>query len=170
MASTPLVYAIYLMVEPTYEAAGLLRADPTPSCKSTAPRPPGTNSPKDGLPYLLTQVQLITSDSVLDAALARPGISNLPMIRSSRDPKADLHELMDIGTVGDHTYLIKVSLASRDPAEAAAIVNAVVAAYIDQHAGYHKNTNRALKMNLETELATLEKKIQDVEARLMELQ
>jgi uncharacterized protein involved in exopolysaccharide biosynthesis len=164
--TTPLVYAIYLMVEPIYEATSLLRAEPTQP-DLYGPTLYGTRV--DVKPYLLTQVQLITSDGVLDAALAKPGISNLPMIRGSKDPKADLHELMNVAIVGDQTYLIRVGLPSRDPAEAAQIVNAVVDSYIDQHANYHKNTNRALKLNMETELSKLEKKILDVEGRLMEL-
>ena len=112
---------------------------------------------------------MITSDGVLDAALAKPGISNLHMIRSSKDPKSDLQELMNVAIVGDQTYLIRVGLPSRDPDEAAKIVNAVVEAYIDQHTSYHKNANRALKINMETELAKLEKKIVEVENRLVEL-
>ena len=88
---------------------------------------------------------MITSDTVLDAALAKPAISNLPMVRSSKDPKADLREAMNVEIVGENTYLIQVALASKDPDEAAAIVNAVVDAYIDQHNRYHTTANRALK-------------------------
>ena len=62
-----------------------------------------------------------------------------------------------------------MGLPSRNPDEAAKIVNAVVESYIDQHNNYHKNANRALKINMETELGKLEKKIQDVEDRLLEL-
>ena len=109
-------------------------------------------------PYLLTQVQLIKSDSVLDAALANPAISNLPMVAPSKDPKADLRKELRVAIVGDDTYLIEVSLASRDPDEAAAIVNAVVDAYIEQHDRYQQTANRALKKNLEAEREKLEKR------------
>ncbi len=172
VVSTPLAFVVYSMVEPTYEATASSAAVPSRCIHrhlrlQGALQNPGRGDVK---PYLLTQVQLITSDGVLDAALAKPGVSNLPMIRSaSKDPKADLHELMGVEIVGDNTYLIHVSLASRNPDEAARIVNAVVESYIDQHTSYHKNTNRALKISMETELAKLEKKIQDVENRLLEL-
>jgi capsular polysaccharide biosynthesis protein len=167
VVSAPLSFAVYTMVEPTYEATSLLQADPMHIDIYTDG---ALQSSRDDVkPYLLTQVQLIASDGVLDGALAKPGISSQPMIRSSIDPKADLHKLMGVEIVGDNTYLIRVSLASREPAEAAAIVNAVVDSYIDQHTSYHKNTNRALNINMETELAKLEKKIQDVESRLLEL-
>ena len=96
-------------------------------------------------PYLLTQVNLITSNSVLDAALADPAIRNLSMIRSSKDPKAELREEMRVEIVGENTYLIQVALAAKDPNQAAAIVNAVVDAYIEQHNRYHLNKNRSLK-------------------------
>jgi polysaccharide biosynthesis transport protein len=163
VVSAPLAYLIYEMVEPTFEASSLLRAEPT-QMDIYGPTVRGNRT--DGRPYLLTQVQLITSDSVLEAALAKPAINSLQMIRSSKDPRADLHEQMKVEIVGDHTYLIRVSLASRNPSEGAAIVNAVVDAYIDQHTRYHTNANRALKTNLETELNKLDEKIKVAQEKL----
>ena len=111
-------------------------------------------------PYLETQVQLISSDKVLDAAIARPAstttpmIAKLPMIVKSKDPKADLRKEMLVEIV-KNTFLIRVALASRDPEEAALIVNAVVESYLEQHSEYHRSANKALKKSLEEELATL---------------
>jgi polysaccharide biosynthesis transport protein len=166
VVSAPLAYLIYAMVEPTFEATSLLLAEPTQP-EIYGPSMGGTRG--DVKAFLLTQVQLITSNTVLDAALAKPGISNLPMIRSSKDPKTDLHERLTVAIVMDGTYLIRVGLPSRDPDEASKIVNAVVDAYIEQNTDYHKNANRALKINMETELDKLAKKIQDVEGRLLEV-
>jgi capsular exopolysaccharide synthesis family protein len=102
---------------------------------------------------------LIKSDRVLDAAIAKEEISGLGMIRSSKDPKADLREEMRVEIVRN-TYLIMISLASRDPVEAANIVNAVVDTYLEQHTSYQQTANRKLKLQLETELERLGKQIQ----------
>lgn len=163
VVSTPLAYAIYALVEPTFEAVSLLRVEPTqtnPYNQGMGPSPMGEKA------FLKTQVELITSSSVLDAATAKPGVSSLPIFRKSKDPKADLREDMVVAIVGNDTYLIRVSLASRNPAEAAEIVNAVVESYLDQHNRYHQNSNRALKAGLVTELAKLDKKIADAQATL----
>ncbi len=162
VVSTPLAYAIYALVEPTFEAVSLLRVEPT----QTNPYNQGVTSSTGEKALLKTQVELITSSDVLDSAIAKPGISNLPMFRKSKDPKASLREDMLVQIVGNDTYLIRVSLASRNPAEAAEIVNAVVESYIDQHNRYHKNSNRALKAGLESELSKLDKKIADAHATL----
>ena len=108
-------------------------------------------------PYLETQVQLISSDRVLDAALSRPAstttpmIAKLPMIARSKDPKAHLRKEMVVEIV-KNTFLIRVALASRDPEEAASIVNAVVDAYLEQHSDYHRSANKTLRKSLEDEL------------------
>jgi uncharacterized protein involved in exopolysaccharide biosynthesis len=150
LVSTPLAYLIYMFVEPTYEARSLLRAGPT-TTNIYGPEPRRPPTLDDDKPYLLTQLKLIVSDRVLDQALADPAISNLPMIRSSKDPKSDIRQRMRVGVVDDSTYLIQISLSSRDPAEAAAIVNAVVEAYTSEHTRYQQAANRSLKKNLETE-------------------
>ena len=164
--STPLAYLIYALVEPTFEAVSLLRAEPTQMDIYNNSTLRGTPNLSEVKPYLLTQVHLITSDNVLDTALSKPGISNLPMVRSSKDPKADVRAAMKVEIVGANTYLIEVGLASKDANEAAAIVNAVVQAYIDQHNSYHTAANRALKANLENEETKLTKKISEAQDEL----
>ena len=115
---------------------------------------------RDDEPYLQTQVQLITSDVVLDAALSRDDrIARLPMIKESEDPKADLRKHMDVGIVNKNTYLIRVALATGNPDEAAMIVNAVVDAYMDQHTLYHRSANKAQHKSLTEELDKLAKEI-----------
>jgi succinoglycan biosynthesis transport protein ExoP len=157
--SAPLAYLIYAMVEPTFEASSLLRAEPS-TIDLYNPGQRGTSSLGEVRPYLETQVRLLVSDRVLDAAIAKPEISKRPLIALSKDPKASLRQDMRVDIVGRNTYLIEVALTSRDPEEAAAIVNAVVAAYLDQHNSYQQTTNRTLKLHLENELDKLGKQIQ----------
>ena len=159
VVSTPLAYLIYVVVEPTYEAFSLLQIEPTTerlfqlSAQSFA-------EGRAYEPYLQTQVQLITSDVVLDQALSRDArIAKLPMIEESDDPKADLRKQMDVGIVNKNTYLIRVALASGNPEEAALIVNAVVNAYMDQHTEYHRSANKAQHKSLTEELEKLAKEI-----------
>src|SRR5262249_42593569 len=152
VVSTPLAYVIYLIVEPNYVAFSLLQIEPaTPGLFQLSAQNFADGHAYE--PYLQTQVQLITSDGVLDAALSRdPRISKLPMIKKSEDPKADLRKEMDVGIVNKHTYLIRVALASGHPEEAAMIVNAVVDAYMDQHTAYHRSANQSLRKGLTDEL------------------
>ena len=154
VVSTPLAYLIYTLVQPTYEAFSLLQIQPTKEFLFNLMQTPADRGSVE--PYLLTQVHLITSDQVLEAALSTdPRIVKLPMIKKSKDPKADLREKMDVGIVDKRTYLIRVALASADPDEAAAIVNAVVTAYVDQHNEYHRTSNKALHKSLTDELVKL---------------
>jgi polysaccharide biosynthesis transport protein len=155
VVSTPLAYVIYLLFEPTYEAFSLLQVEPTKEFLFTISSQ-NLADMRAYEPYLLTQVRLITSDRVLDAALSTdPKIAKLPMIKQSEDPKVDLRKQMVVGIVDRHTYLIRVALASGDPEEAAMIVNAVVDAYMAMHTAYHRSANKALHQSLDDELDKL---------------
>ena len=159
VVSTPLAYLIYALVEPTFEATSLLVAEPT-TTKLYGRLLRGTPNMPDVKPYLLTQVQLITSNSVLDAAISadpadrQPADDPLVQGPEGRAARGDARRdrrgehLPDPGRPG-----------LEGPEEAAAIVNAVVDAYIEQHNRYHLTANRSLKMNLESELDKLAKKI-----------
>jgi polysaccharide biosynthesis transport protein len=166
--SAPLAYLIYAVVEPAYEAVSLLQAEPMPA-DIYGPAVRVTPNMSAEKPYLLTQVNLLKSRSVLDAAISRPDISNLQMIHSSKDPKTTLQERMRVEIVGENTYLLEVGLTSKNPDEAAAIVNAVVEAYLSQHNRYHQQNNRALKGQLETVQEQLRKQIQEKETELTSL-
>ena len=76
---------------------------------------------------------------------------------------------MRVEIIGENTYLIEVALTAKDPSQAAAIVNAVVDAYIEQHNRYHLTKNRSLKLNLETELKKLDQKVKDAQKELTDL-
>ena len=79
--------------------------------------------------FLQTQVELVRSPNVLDAALRKSGVYALSIVRSAEDPEAELQRLLQVGIVPG-TYLIKVSITSPTPAEASAIIKAVVEAYL----------------------------------------
>jgi uncharacterized protein involved in exopolysaccharide biosynthesis len=166
--SAPAVYLIYASVEPTYEAMSLLRVEPTPPVLFGADARSDAK-PDDIRSYLRTQLKLMKSDRVLNAALDTNEISRLKMVISPKDAKADLRRDMTVMIVDDDTYLIRVMLSSKDPVEAAAIVNAVVDAYLDQHNRYQQTANRVLKKNLEGERSKLESQIQVTSESLRKL-
>ena len=67
VVSTPLAYLIYSLVEPTYEAFSLLQVQPSQDGIFQVGALDGMDK-VIAQPYLATQVQLISSDKVLDAA------------------------------------------------------------------------------------------------------
>jgi uncharacterized protein involved in exopolysaccharide biosynthesis len=165
--AAPAAYLIYNLVQPTYEAFSLLQVQPTQP-DLFGPASNYAMNQAIAQPYLETQVQLIGSDKVLDGALARPAAATSPMIANSKDPKTDLRKEMVIEIV-KNTFMIRVALASRDPQEAAAIVNAVVDSYLEQHSVYHRSANKILKASLQDELHTLELKIAEKKKELKAL-
>jgi len=131
---------------------------------------PSRSSENSGsaLSYFQTQVQLIKSDLVLNAALANPLISNLPSIRESDDPKTDVRKKLTVEIVED-SFLIRVALESKNPTEAAVIVNAVVESYRIQNERYALSANKRLRERLEREDELLQTKIDTVHTRLKAL-
>jgi polysaccharide biosynthesis transport protein len=166
--SVPLAYYIHQTIEPTYDAVGLLEAEPTAQSIYDHNLHPVASQTEAG-PYLRTQVHLMRSDAVLDAAVAKPEISRLPMIAGSPDPKAMLRGALRVGIVGGDTFLIEVGLTSKIPSEAAAIINAVVDEFITQHRDYQQTANRTLKKDLEFEKEKLKGEIGDLRNRLQGL-
>jgi succinoglycan biosynthesis transport protein ExoP len=173
VVSTPLAYLIYSLIRPSYEAFSMLQVQPTQGVLFN-PMIPDSTERAIALPYLETQVNLITSNMVLDSALARPAsanavaISRQPMIANSKDPKSDLRKEMVVEIL-KNTFLIRVSLLSPDPEEAAAIVNAVVDSYLEQHGDYHRSANKALKKGLDEEIQMLDVKIAEKKKELKAL-
>ena len=80
--------------------------------------------------YLLTEIESMRSNPVLDLALNReePPIANYPMLKNSKDPKNDLRSKLGLQVV-PNTHWIRVAIESTAPDEARDIVNAVIDAY-----------------------------------------
>jgi hypothetical protein len=160
---------LFALFGPTYEAVSVLRVEPTKPRLFDGPLREEFTDRRRVQPYLLTQINLIKSNQVLEAAVAYPTVLNFPMIKNSIDPKADLRENLTVEIVEKDTYLIRVALESSDPAEAAAIINAVVRSYLDQHNRFHQGTNSTLRKFLVEELNKLEQDIQTKKTKLTAL-
>ena len=154
VVSVPLVCLLFYSIEPTYEAYSTVRIEPTkPELFS-----PVQNSFVESRavrPFLETQVQVIVSNHVLEQAVANPQVVNLPFVKQSDDPKADLRKRMSVEIL-DNAYIIRVALELSDAKQAATIVNSVVEAFLVQNTIFNRTLNKNLQTNLEGELAKLE--------------
>jgi len=149
VVSAPIAFLLYMAVQPTYEAASLLRVEPAvPDPLSPFIRNSGE---VQGSTYLRTQVGLITSAKVLNSAIADPLVVNLATIRKSVDPKTDLLDKLKVVIVPD-TNLIRIALELPNPEEAATIVRAVVQSYLTQNTDYSRSANRDLTESLKQQL------------------
>lgn len=83
--------------------------------------------------YLNTQAEIIRSTSVLSAALELPEIRELKTIRETENPLGLLRKQVQVG-VGSNNDIITISAELEDPQDAAAIVNAIVDAYVTEYA------------------------------------
>jgi capsular exopolysaccharide synthesis family protein len=165
--STPVVYLIWNYVEPTYEAFSLLHFEPTRPVLYDPSQEHAVNL-RSIERYLQTQVNIILSDKVLKEAVANPAVVKLAMIKGSSDPKADLRKEMTVEIVQD-ADLIRISLESTDPREAAVIVRAVVDSYMAQNLIITQSTNKKLQVSLEKQHEGLSKRIDDAKKRLGDL-
>jgi polysaccharide biosynthesis transport protein len=157
--SAPVAYLIYMLVKPTYEAVSILRIEPTQP-DLLGPSLHTTDAGSASSRYLQTQVQLISRDQVLGPAVASPLVVNLPTIKGSTDPIADLRKKLNVEIVED-AYLIRVALELPDPEEAATIVSAVVESYLRENARYNSGAQSSLRANLDNYRKDLDRQINE---------
>ena len=139
VVSAPIAFLIYLYVRPTYVASSILRIEPAQQ-DVFGPLNRDDDELK-GEKFLKTQVRMITTDKVLNPAVADQSVIGLPTIRNSDDPKSDLRKKLVVEILED-TNLIRVGLELTDAEEAVAIVQAVVQSYLAQNKDYSRNANR----------------------------
>lgn len=164
LLATPLVYLVYTKVEPNYTAYSVLLAEPTQPYLYNDTR----GNVQEISRYISTQIQTILSDRVLDAALADRSVVDTPFVKESASPRSDLKKKLRVVNT-TNTYYIEVSLSSPRPTEAAALVNSVVAAYMESLRDYRSGSDRALKQRMETWLNDQEAQKTEKEAELFRL-
>ena len=161
--SVPVACLIWHFVEPTYEAFSILRVEPAQP-KLYSDRGQDNVDFRSVVPYLQTQVKLMTSDRVLEPAVASSSVAKLPVITKSQDPKADLRKKMDV-EIQEDSYLIRVALELPNADHAAKIVNAVVDSYLSYNKEYKHGANAQLKANLTTPARETSERARDEEWR-----
>jgi hypothetical protein len=161
------MYLVHELIGPVYETSSRLQVEPaaTPPIYSTSTQG-GMELGRAGDAYLQTQVNRITGNDVLDEALAHPSVINFPIIRHSKDPKTDVKKKLTVEIVDKKTYLIEVKMESSIPEEAAAIVNAVVDAYLHYQKDYHEGKNRDLRVSYVKQVEKLGKEINSKRTQL----
>lgn len=123
----------------------------------------------DFLRFMKTQVELVTSPDVLKTALAKhKDLMGLPRLAGAEDPEAAIRAALNV-QIRQDTNLFTVSMSSPDGAEARQVVDAVVAAYLDEtnHWAIQQSENQ-LKQ-LREEALKKEDEIRDGEEELRKL-
>lgn len=90
------------------------------------------STPKDNYPeqFLQTQRMLITSPTVLNAALDRPEAKALPFVQNSLDPVNLLRARLKVESQSN-SEIVEITMTGMDPHEIQTLVNAVVDAYVE---------------------------------------
>jgi capsular exopolysaccharide synthesis family protein len=115
-----------------------------------------------------TQIALIKSRPIILAALRRPGVSELSLIRSQDDPAAWLEEQLKVSFL-EKTDILRVSLDGTEPKDLAVLVNAVKDAYMEEEVNAQRNKKLALLDDLEKVYLSSDEKIRNQRSALRDL-
>ena len=118
--------------------------------------------------YKATQKELMRSDFVLVAALRKPEIAKLAVFKQQDDPVAWLSGELRV-EFPDEAEIMEVSLTLDDPDQAAALVNAVVEAYLEEVVQPERNQLRQRLNDLERISVKKETEVRKKRANLRQL-
>ncbi len=143
IGSAGLVALAYYRVKPTYEAVAQVSVEPPEEIFERK-----SSSLVSFTEYRNSQVSLITGPVVLSLALSKyPELYTYPKLKDSLDAEAEIRHVLQVAPVRE-TNQIQVSMTSELPAEAAAVVNAVVNAYIENAQEVHEKDAKRRRENL----------------------
>jgi capsular exopolysaccharide synthesis family protein len=120
LAAAPLAW---LLLPQGYEAVAWLRVRSNPGTFSGA-------GERDYDQYRKTQLQLIKSPFVLNAALRRPGMSGLTVLKDEKDPIAWLTRNVQVAAPTE-SEVVQIRMRGGNAREVTQIVNAVTQAYLN---------------------------------------
>ena len=107
--------------------------------------------------YQKTQIGLLKSRFVLNAALQQEGISKYRILRANVEPSKWLAEKLEVAFVGE-SELMEIALSGDDPEELAGVVNAIKKAYMEEVV----NVENKRRMARYDTLKTLQKQYADI--------
>lgn len=122
----------------------------------------------DFLTYRQTQVALIKSRFVVNAALRRPGIGELSTVRAQQFPVQWLQSSITVGQYNS-PEILQISMSGDRPDELTAIVNAVKDAYLDEVVLADRKKRIARLNDLERIYNQTEDKVRQKEKRVENL-
>ena len=118
--------------------------------------------------YLKTQMALIRSRFVLNAALRRPGVSELSIVRQQKVPVEWLEKTIAIDTYNS-PEILRISMIGDQAEEIALMVNAVKDAYLEEVVLAERKQRVARLSDLERIYADTEKKVRQRNERISNL-
>ena len=158
VGSVGLMALVYFKVKPTYLAFTRVRVEPSSSALFSG-RGDGGNFGE----YRETQVNIISQPTVIETALqTHPELLNFRRLFEADDKITEIRSTLNVGVVKG-TNLIEVSTSTESPLESAAIVNAVVDAYVKQ--AYDVNSSETDEKIRQLEDAEISKKKEIAEKR-----
>jgi capsular exopolysaccharide synthesis family protein len=160
----PLAALLWLVTPENYEAMAWLHVgDPQ---QSTGER---FRDASEYDAYRKTQAARIRSPIVLQDALNKEGIANLPILRAEPEPRRFLEDEIVVMTPAE-SELLQIKMRGKDPQQLVKIVNAVKDSYMDNVVDV-ENRESSKKLNLfESKLAELKNDISHKRDSLVELQ
>lgn len=118
--------------------------------------------------YRQTQAAMITSRFVLNAALRKPGVSDLETIRQQAYPIAWLETQLEVGT-NRSPEILRISMKGERPDDIAAIVNAVKDAYLEEVVHAERKDRLARLSDLERIFSETDEKVRLKQERVEKL-
>lgn len=119
--------------------------------------------------YLFTQAELLRSTGILTAALKSPALANWQSLARTASPIGTLRRGLEV-EVGKRDDIINVSFTSAQREETAAVVQAVVEAYIDWQNGRKISLSAEAVKVLGEERVKREKELNDKRQRLADFE
>ena len=162
LGSAGLAAVILMKVQPLYESESYIRVEEKPQTLYVG-------AANNDLTILMeTLVELIRGTNVLSAAVNDPTVMELPRIRNADDPVQELRKAISVRAL-PKTYLIAVSMSSRDPNEAFIVVNAVVRSFLKSNREWVDGLTLGQINQMEEYLELLNKQASELEVRWKEL-
>lgn len=122
----------------------------------------------DFFTFRQTQTALVKSRFVLNAALRKPGISDLQTLQGIAHPVEWLQKCLKVGSYNS-PEILQIALEGENPEELAAIVNAVKDAYLDEVVLADRKKRIARVSELESIYNDTEEKVRRKEERVEQL-
>ena len=122
----------------------------------------------DFFTFRQTQTALVKSRFVLNAALRKPGISDLQTLRGIEHPVEWLQKNVRVGSYNS-PEILQIALEGEHPEELAALVNAVKDAYLDEVVLADRKKRIARVSELESIYNDTEEKVRKKEERVEQL-
>ncbi|GAB6188069.1 polysaccharide biosynthesis tyrosine autokinase [Thermopirellula anaerolimosa] len=160
--------AAWFLVVPRYSATALIRV----SAANQAVLFQSSGDSRNFDIYKSTQLEYLRSRFVLVSALRRPEVARLASIQNEPDPVQWVSERLSVRYPGN-AELMQVSIATEKGDEAAALVNAIVDAYMEEVVEVEQNERRnrlgeldQLYVEKESEVRKLQNDLKQLSAQL----